>query len=409
MMYNALQATPLPEPAQGRDLLRTGPFIQRAETALRGWTQMMSKMRAFDVSRRHDIYDEEFLFFTLWYSGRAEAAPFDVPELESDRWLDGHYPFLFRRAHLSVPPRNFVHTDEGQPDGRLLNFLDHGDPVHERLVQGFVQIMGTKLGADKTPQSLVVQFPEGHPALQLQEQTILVVVAWTDPGNTVLPAFPNSKLTALVDAASTDAQKRDLIADVRLAQESWRADQRWVRSLLPAQIFVEAAQINGPQWNSLPNELAVEFLKPLVYRQDGVLCARGRQGMTKLPGDVASRVLRDLQHRMAKEFSGTWREPITRLEESLKCRHVQVEAECRDTADKWGAEIERRKAMKAGAAERAKEGLVAAAERRLEMAETIRNERLHWLAAIPELAAQARLQKVASLILKPAPMEQFPA
>lgn len=392
--YEALQSAPLPEPAQGRNLKRSGPYIQRAETALRGWTQMMSKAGMFDAPHIKD--SEETQYFRLSHSGKRDAAPFAVDELN-----DGVYPFIYKRAHLTVPPRN---TTSGEPGSPLLHFLDHGDVVHERLVRGFRELLVSKLASDKTPPSLVVQFPEGHPALALQGQNVMIVVAWADPSSGLM-AFPEGRLGALVDAANTPAQKRDLTTDVHAAREAWRADLRWVRSILPAQLMFEGGQMSGAQWLPLARELAAEFLRPLYYGEAGTLCARGRHGMVNVPGDIATKGVRELSHRLVVEFATAWQDPRERLKEVLAGRLMQVEAECRDIEDNWGAEIERRRNMKAGAGEQTKEGLVTAAQRRLEMAAAIRKARLEWLSSIPTVVAQTKLQKVGALIIKPTPME----
>lgn len=95
----------------------------------------------------------------------------------------------------------------------------------------------------------------------------------------------------------------------------------WVR------LMFEAGQMSGPQWRPLARELAVEFLKPLYYGEAGTHSARGRHGMLNVPGDVASKGLRELSHKFVVEFSAAWQNPRARLKEEIAGRLLQVEAE----------------------------------------------------------------------------------
>lgn len=399
--YDRLNREPLPEPVLKRPPEGDDGHTARAEIALRGWLDLMNKARLFDVDMREDRVDG-YRFATIWHPDR-DSVTFPVPELVGRNRLDGHAPFVARRRHLSTPPRNKVITDDGEPDGRLLRFLDHGDALHESLVRGFAELARGTICDPASPHACVVLFPEGHPALELAGQTLLVQVAYADPGAAALPPFDPARLRGLADAAPTEAQRAALAADVRLAEDAWRCDQRWLRGVLPAMTLAGVSRLSGNVWMPVADDLKWEVLKPLTYGERTV-CARGRLLQHPPQKQVVAQGVKEQTTRIIGELHMAWRSRGAELRSALVERRLQTDVEATDLLRLRRGELAKRRLGGAGT-ERFKEGLVAAAERRVSMAEAMAGERAGWLEAIPALAEAAKPKRVGLLVIRPAPIE----
>jgi ATP-dependent helicase HepA len=399
--HERLNSQPLPEPVLKHPGEWDDGYTARAEVAVQGWLDLLEKAHFFGVSMRNDRVND-FRFTTIWHlKGTAPTVP--VPELEGPNWLDGHAPFLVRRKHLSTPPRNKVVTDDGEPDGRLLRFLDHGEALHESLVRGFMELAQRTICDPMSPRACVVVFPEGHPALQFAGQTLLVQVAYADPGEAALSPFNSRRLRDLVDAAPTEAQKVALEADVRSAEEAWRSDQRWLRSMLPAMTLAATSRIDGNEWTPINDEAKWEILKPLAYGELTV-CAKASPFHLPPPKQVTIQGAREQMVRIITELRAAWKLRGAELRSALVERRLQTEVEAADRLRLRQAELAMRQ-LRAAGTERFKDGLVAAEERRISMADVMAEARATWLDAIPKLMEQAKPKGVGLLIIRPAPMD----
>ncbi|AWU98122.1 DEAD/DEAH box helicase family protein [Azospirillum ramasamyi] len=418
--YDQLQRARLPEPVL-RQPDRDAPLSARAEDALRGWTNLMLKGRFFDLGRRKDHKDENIRFSTLWYVDDPADAPFPVPEMpvpelpdddpamtrprRGNLWMSGHVPFLYRRRDLARPPRNTVNTDDSEKGGgRLLRFLDHGDALHDRLVDGFIEFSRNALGEPAKPQYRVVLFPPGHPILQFQGELLLVSVGWLDPGTSLLPVFDPRPLEEILGQARSDAQKASLAADISAAQDAWQADQRWLREHLPAALVGCASRLSGDRWVPVDRELAWEALKPFADDENEV-CAKSSSAGAQTPHAPINKGLLENVRRTQEEFAALWSAPLAGLEQAVSLRLLQVEAESADRRALRQAEVERRRAEKAGQPERMWEGRVAAAGRRLAMAERLEAVRTGWLRQVLGRAQSPPKPNYMTLLMRPAPME----
>lgn len=407
--YDQLQRAALPEPVL-RQPDRDAPFVTRAEDALRGWTNLMSKGRFFALGVRNDHEDDSVRFSTIWYADDPADAPFQVPDIpvpdvpRGSHWMSGHVPFLYRRRDLARPPRNAVHTDDGEQGGRLLRFLDHGDALHDRLVEGFIEFSKKAFGEPAKPQYRVVLFPPGHPILEFQGELLLVSVGWLDPGTSVLPAFEPKPLEEIVAEARSDAQKASLAADILAARDAWRADQRWLREHLPAALVGCASRLSGDRWVPVDRELAWEALKPFADDENEV-CAKSASAGAQTPHVPIANGLRENVRRTQEEFAALWSAPLAGLEQAVFLRLLQVEAESADRRALRQAEVERRRAEKAGQPERMWEGRVAAAGRRLAMAERLEALRTGWLRQVLGRVQSPPRPNYMTLLMRPAPME----
>jgi len=180
-----------PEPAAMAPAeFRSGLWAQ--ERALNGWLHALGKAREYDIRKagreiRTIGYVDSMLpknlgFKTSNFFGASDRSSSSARvQLGADLIPRANQPahFISERRFLRQPPRGEVETARGH---RPLYFLDHGSPVHERLVDGW-------LGQGRTtPSELFVRLPDSHPAGELRGETVRVVVRWADPASLLPPA-----------------------------------------------------------------------------------------------------------------------------------------------------------------------------------------------------------------------------
>lgn len=400
--YDRLQASPPVEPIMLRSPRAT--YTTRCEAGLRGLTDLLQRAHLFDVGSRVDIKAPDFRFSTIWYPrGRRDMAPFRLTELDQGpSWMSGHAPFIYRRRDIGTPPRMTVHTDEGESAGRLLRFLDHGDPLHDGLLEGLIQLAAQALGPALTPQIRTVRFPKGHPLLSQQGRIVLLLTAFGD----TVQASGELEINALVQAikeAPTDAQRARLIADLRIAREGWRADLRWAGQQAPARLLIDASAHDGRAWKALDPELACAAFKPFAPDQRNV-CARAAGLPTATPPEeVVKSGLAAAAKRLMADFTQGSDEVAKRIEALLGERDYQLAAEHEDTLTLRKLEIERRQAEPVTVQENLRAGRVAAAERRHAFADLTFAARRDGLARIPGRVRGAR-PEFRSLLIRPVPL-----
>jgi ATP-dependent helicase HepA len=408
--YDRLRCAPLPEPVLKQSAGDDG-YTARAEEAVRGWLDLMSRAHLFEVGSRRD-HKDEYRFWTIWHSSR-NAVAFDVPELKGRNSLDGHAPFVVHRKHLAAPPRSTVHTDDGERGehgertGRPLRFFDHGDALHESLIRGFAELARKTICNPARVEARVVLFPEGHPALALAGQTLLAQVAYVDPGVAAFLTFEHTRkrLKELADSAPTDAQKAALYADVTVTEDAWRADQRWLRSILPAIMLAGASRLSQNAWIPVADELKWELLKPLFYGEH-MVCAKCRNFLYPPAPQLVARGLKEQAVGIFAELHSFWRSREAALRSALGERLFQVNIEAADLIRLRKAELAKRQFGGAGTAQ-LKEGQIAAAERRVLMAEAMAEARTGWLKVIPALVKDAKPSLVGLLVIRPVLMESI--
>lgn len=397
--YDRLQALPPVEPIILRSTRAT--YTTRSEEGLRGLTDLLARAHLFDVSSRPEVGNPDVRFSTIWYSGGRDAAPFRIAELDrGSSWMSGHVPFIYRRRDIGRPPRVTVRTDEGDTGGRLLRFMDHGEPVHDDLLQGLIHLAAQSLGSPAKPQIRTVRFPEGHPMLTHQGRTVLLVTAYGDPAAGF--HMETEALARAVQAAPTEAQRARLGADLQMAREWWRADQRWVRQLAPVRLLIDGSVHDGRSWLPLDPELTRAAFNPFPP-EERKLCARSA-GITarSLQEDVTKTGVAAAVRRLLTDFSRDCTEAARRVEALLDERRYQLAAECEDRLTLRRLEIDRRKAEPITAQENLRAGRVAAAERRHEFAELSFAARRDALARAPGTLRAAR-PEFTSLLIRPVP------
>ena len=400
--YDRLQVSPPVQPIMLRSPRAT--YTTRCEEGLRGLTDLLSRAHLFDVGSRVDSEHSDVRFSTIWYpGGRRDTAPFRLTELDQGpTWISGHAPFIYRRRDIGTPPRVTVHTDEGESAGRLLRFLDHGDPLHDGLLEGLVQLGARALGQPLTPQIRTVRFPEGHPLLSQQGRVVLLMTAFGDAVR-VAGDLNVDALLLSIEGAPTESQRARLTADLGIAREGWRADMRWARQQAPAKLLIDASAHDGRGWEALDPQLARAAFDPFAPEQRKVAARAAGLATAPPPGSVVKTGLAAAAGRLMAEFRRETHETAGRIEALLGDRIYQLAAEREDTLAVRQLDIQRRRAEPVTAQENLRAGRVAAAERRHAFTDLASAARREGLARIPGLLRTAR-PEFSSLLIRPAPL-----
>ncbi|WP_347708437.1 SNF2-related protein [Sphingosinicella sp. YJ22] len=400
-LYDGLQTSPMPGPLV-RSTVEADTFTSASERALRGWLTLIERSDTFAVDHRRDRLDPDVRFMTIWYRSKpAMFDPFQIAGVEGNNWMTGHVPFITARRHLAQPPRMTVNTDEGEEGGRPLRFLDHGDEVHDSLVDGFLSYAGTNCSPSQ-PQPLQVALDPRHPLLATCSGKVLALAAgWSDPGELAMPAF-NSETLGRMATAPTEAQRAALAGDVRRAADWWLADQRWLRDHISARSYYTALVRSENGWTRLPDEIARLAFMPVPDLPDS-RPARLRGTPPRLaPADVQAACRRALGC-IVEQANGARDEALGAFQEALASRIQVVTVEGGDIIAAKEAALERLRSERTSVQDWAREGQIAAAKRSLEMARTAVSQRLAWLEAMPEKIAEMTPRILGVVIMRAAP------
>lgn len=254
-------ARPPIEPAMVRNY--EGTPVDRAESANGAWVKVIGGTNDFQYGHRRDKIVPEMGFHTLWYAGTRPVPPFLIRDLGMANWMTDHAVFQFERRRLTSPPLRKVTTDAGEPDGRLLRFFDHGEVIHDDLIEGYRNLCSKHFGAAGSPPVVTVRLGEGHPALQFASRPVLLSVGYADPARALDAALLPEVLLRMAESAPTDAQRQRSQGDLMEFQDDLRADVRWLQDLLGPALILRASVCEGTSWRMLDPAEAALLLKPL--------------------------------------------------------------------------------------------------------------------------------------------------
>lgn len=401
-LYDRLQACPLPGPLL-RDTVEADTFTSASERALRGWLTLLERSDTFSIGHRRDRLDPDVRFMTIWYRSKAAMFdPFQIAGVGGNGWMAGHAPFITSRRHLAQPPRMTVSTDEGEEGGRPLRFLDHGDEVHDSLVEGFLSYAGA-ICMPAQPHQVQIALDPRHPLLETCSGKVLALAAaWSDPGELAMPAFERENLERLA-TAPTEAQKAALAADVRRAADWWLADQRWLRDCVAARSYFTAVVRSENGWAPLSDEIARHAFMPVPDLPDS-RPARIRGTPPRLtPADAQAGCRRALT-RLVEQANANRDEALGSFRDALECRLQVVKIEGGDIIAAREVALERLRADRTSVQDWAREGQIAAAKRSLELARAAVSQRLAWLEAMPEKLARMSPRILGAIIIRAAPL-----
>jgi ATP-dependent helicase HepA len=312
------QPCPAPAMMTERAHSRDTP-VRREERAVGAWMKAIAASRDFDISYRRDSEDG-YGFHTFWYHGtgergRAGDGPFVLPGVSLENWMSGHVPFIYRRGHVSSPPRKSVFTDggersvDGAKSARPLRFMDYGDEVHDALVAGYSSTGQNMFGPEKPVVQTSVRLPEGHPARSIGS-LVIIMAALLDPfPDELLPPHWSPAANAILTGAPTEVQKRALAADRNSLHALFRAMQRRARMAVPAEMMLFGSRKTENGWQEMSASEVGICLQPLTASTNNAI-AKGRPPRVPLERPEVVNVVRRGQttrlnselHRISSSF-----------------------------------------------------------------------------------------------------------
>jgi ATP-dependent helicase HepA len=234
-----------------------------AERSNEAFLRILDKGNLYSITSRQDRNNPKLQFKTLWYTRGNVGFPVPLSDVGTHNWNSDHAVFLTRREHLSAPPKTKVITDDGEEHGRLLRFFDHGESVHDDIVDGLRRLCDQNFnGSNRNPELSVLISPD-HPLAQHQAKSILLSVGFAETANSIESDLVPRTLSKLASDNTTQAQSIRLQADIREFTDGLQADDRWLSLILPPHLYLYASVLEKDVWTPLPPDLAAEFFKPL--------------------------------------------------------------------------------------------------------------------------------------------------
>jgi ATP-dependent helicase HepA len=173
---------------------------------------------------------------------------------------DKRAALITRRRDLTTPPRTRIGwtTKWGEVIHNPLHFFDHGDPIHEALIEGW-------LAEPRPPAATQVEVSHDHPMAALHGD-YWVTVAWLD-----------------VSAALAEFTPRTARGDAIEQADEWQrgADARWLRGAAPPFLTCFAERRDDGAHRPLTEEDSWTLLTPLDVRT-----GRANHGALGLPREL---------------------------------------------------------------------------------------------------------------------------
>ena len=232
------------------------PFAPQWDNASPDWfhtrelaTEAMLKLAQSEHLEIRKHRDGDQRFRSMWYSSKTRALEGTViPEIDpSGPWHRQTY--IARRRDMACPP----HASVAQGDGhrRRLHFLDHGDSLHDCLVETFERCAPRAAFGDE----FVIDLPHAHPLLEWEGKRLLVGWAEIDFCSTF--TFDPNALPSLDDQKASKPERDAWIEAVRRTASDFQADRRWLTDLCPPSFLLKTMLLEDGQATPVLAETAI--------------------------------------------------------------------------------------------------------------------------------------------------------
>ena len=320
----------------------TGPLAW--DLAVDGWTWMLHKAGEYDIRLNHrDTENPDGRFSTLWYSYGSPLAWNQGTEVRSQVWLTDSsgvdnpqiernarnaIAFFTGRSDIEQPPRREVNLTIGNSRYRRpLHFLNHGDPLHEDLLSGWLREV------DHLPQRITVQVPGDHAAISSGGAGLYILrIAVVDPAD-CLPSRNDDKVIHEVARSATllapEQRVRVLTPIVEKLKATIEADIRWLRGCLPTMLLVSARRLDGDKWSPVGEDIAVALLNPYAARSR--LSPVSRMWIPQ--HDIEQKIMAEfaaIAERHAVEAKTSWSARLPMLDQDIGRRTYVVTVDGQD-------------------------------------------------------------------------------
>ncbi|UWQ81462.1 DEAD/DEAH box helicase family protein (plasmid) [Leisingera sp. S132] len=232
--------------------------IVRSEVGLRSWMRLMGRANELRLWKRQDPQAKSKPYRLLhYYRSQYTTGPIEprflLPSLDPREGQ--RYAYIDGRRELESPPLPTVSLDENP--ATPLNFLDHGNSLHEALLDEWAKIVR------QGPSHLRVNLPDGHALANNENRgTYLVVVLSCVPGDQYFSDLERDRLIKSLQSARTRSEQKPYWDAIQKMEEDLRADRRWLNSLFTARLEVIAAKLSGTEWALVEQEVAHSLFTP---------------------------------------------------------------------------------------------------------------------------------------------------
>ncbi|TCA17369.1 hypothetical protein E0H68_06230 [Rhizobium leguminosarum bv. viciae] len=373
-----------------------------AERSNEAFLRILDKGNIYSISSRQDRTNPKVQFKTLWYTRGNVGFPVPLSDVGTDNWNSDHAVFLTRREHMSAPPKTKVVTDEGEEHGRLLRFFDHGESLHDDILDGLKRLCDQNFDGSNQSHELTVLISPDHPLAQHQMKSILLSVGYVETANSTETDLIPRALHKLASDNTTQAQSIRLQADIREFTDGLQADDRWLSSLLPPQLYLYASILEKSVWTPLPPDLAAACFKPLG--EDGKFRPAPKplsKGRALVASSSVERCKSSHEITIKSRLSTDGKQLSTALAMELSERLSIIASEAETTIELRSAQHEARKSDVVGDFQREMlRGQLAGLEKRIEMADLVRRLRRQALSKGMDNALNGRPISVWHLSLR---------
>lgn len=276
-----------------------------------GVRRILAAADQFDVLRVEKRSDKKTKqhYQTLWYAARVKPGDITVPEID-ERHSGHHRAVLYRRGDLRSPPNSNI-------GDRRLHFLDHGDPVHDSVIDTFAALPWPS----NSQVEHIVRVSDDHPAVVFRGQRIMLMsTAFAPKAGRV---FDKAAFEERVSDRDSQTERDVVQVATRRAYEAHMADQRWFTDLAPPEFFIFSALLEDGRaidpgsligaWDEVP--FPEHVMTRNLEAADLAAAARTKRAM-----------IDRLQLSMGTLAQGACR----RIEEALPLRRFQTRIESRE-------------------------------------------------------------------------------
>lgn len=349
----------------------------KAEEANEGWLRILGKGNIYQISKRQDREYPEVGFKTLWYAQGNPGQPVPLTEVDTRNWMTDHAVFVVKRRALSTPPRAKVITDDGEEHGRLLRFFDHGESIHDELVQGFQRLCDASYGMRADNPEFRVIIADGHHLESYASKAILLSVGYAEASPKVETNEISSELLRFLDDERTAAQQARLEGDLLEYFDGISSDRRWLNAILPPSLILRASILEGSAWHPVPDEHVADFFKPLGRHGRFSPAPRSiPQSRPLTSANLMDRCKLAHEQSIASELSTRLRPLFSQFKRGLETRIRLMETDYGDLVELRKLQLESRRSDTVGEGQKDMfKGQILGLERRLEATRVIRKSR----------------------------------
>ena len=311
------------------------------ESALAKWLKLLRGHEYYHFQKNKDVdspQDRTRRFYTLSQNRSQEVGRLDrLDAIEAPSWA----PFFLTRKHIQRPPRRFVELQSERGSfQRTLEFLDHGTPLHEELVERWIEEggrtnprHGQKLFGFKIHLSMAY-LPKDS---TVQIGRFLVAVGHADPAEILMGKRLSEDLLIELGTAPNQSQVNSRQRELLQSKTDLEADIRFIRSHIPAQLPIVGKMAGGEEITD--KRQLFDLLTPVWSKEEPPYCEpitmKAEQVQNQLP-----KLLSWFSEHLNSEVKERWREFLPDFCDSVRERLLLAEIDSQDTIADLRSQVE---------------------------------------------------------------------